>query len=58
MTLSYKRIPFSIEIEGSNEQAVITYLDSKYLGKLIDRIKAFIDAMLEQKTNDPLELRG
>ncbi len=58
ISLTYKRVPFNIEIEGSNEQAVMAYLDSQYLGKLIDRIKAFIDVMLEQKTNDPLELRG
>lgn len=43
--LEYKRVPFQIEVDGLDSDA----FDIDHLGKLIDQVKRFIDAMLRDK---------
>ena len=43
--IEYKGIPFSIEIDAQTP----TTFDVETLGNLLDRIKSFIDKMLEAK---------
>ena len=44
-SLSYKHVPFKIEIDAVDIDAI----DQELLGKIIDQVKHCIDQMLKQK---------
>ena len=45
IALEYRGIPFEIEVEST----VVESLDLNHLGVLLDKVKKFIDKMLEAK---------
>ena len=47
--LSYRLIPYQIEIEAGDQTDISYVLGEGFLAKIIDRIQRFIDECLEKK---------